>query len=302
MKGNISSPERRRPVSGLSRVTLICLLTPGGWRPMARTIAAKPLLRLFPRPEIQRRQFDLRDLDPDLVDVLGTDRLVQQDGHGPGESDHQHDHDRLQSNPGQRAPVDVGALDLLRCDAAQVKQRETERRMHERRLHVDAEHDAEPDQRGIRADHRRQHLLRDRRDHRQDDEGDLEEIEEERQEEDEEVDEDQEAPDAAGQRRQHVLEPDAAGDAEEHHREAGRADQDEHHHGGDAHGRLVALLDQVAQFGNADGLEADPDHREIGDRRTVSLNSRFSRQENSDHGADAAGDDADDQDLVAGAC
>src|SRR6516162_4860670 len=41
----------------------------------------------------------------------------------------------------------------------------------------------------------------------------------------------------------------AAGDAQKHHREAGRADQDEGDHAGDAHGGLVALLDQVAQVG-----------------------------------------------------
>ena len=61
--------------------------------------------------------------------------------------------------------------------------------------------------------------LRDRRDHRQNDEGDLEEIEEERQEEDEQVDENQKAPDAAGQRRQEMLQPDVAGDAKERDRE-----------------------------------------------------------------------------------
>ena len=170
--------------------------------------------------------------------------------------------------------------------------------MQERRLHVDAEHDAEPDQRGIRPNHGRQHLLRDRRHHRQDDEGDLEEVEEERQEEDEEVDEDQEAPDAAGKRGQMVLEPDAAGDAEEHHREAGRADQDEHHHGGEAHGGLVALLDQVAQVRNADGFEAEPDDREI-DHRKGQLEQLSFTEQDSDDGADAGGGDADQQHLVA---
>src|SRR6202035_1123188 len=45
----------------------------------------------------------------------------------------------------------------------------------------------------------------------------------------------------------------------------GRADQDEYDHGGNAHGRLVALLDQAPQLGNAHGLETNPDHGEIGD-------------------------------------
>src|SRR5262249_52870779 len=146
----------------------------------------------------------------------------------------------------------------------------------------------------IRTDDRRQNLLRDRRDHRQDDEGDLEEVEEERHEEDEDVHEDQETPDAAGQGGQEMLQPDAAGDAEEHHREAGRSDQDEGDHTGEAHGALVALLDQVAQIGNAYGLEADPDHRKIDDREGQ-LEDDILAVEHGHDDADAGGDDADDQ-------
>ena len=74
----------------------------------------------------------------------------------------------------------------MRGDAAQIEQREAERRMHEARLDVGADQNAEPDQ--IDAE-----LVGDRRQQRNDDEGDLEEIEEERDHEDEDVDEDQEA-------------------------------------------------------------------------------------------------------------
>ena len=90
------------------------------------------------------------------------------------------------NDPGDRAQIDVGASHRGRRDAAQVEQREAERRVHEARLHVGADQHAEPDQ--VDAE-----LLRDRREQRDDDEGDLEEIEEERDDEDEDVDEDQEA-------------------------------------------------------------------------------------------------------------
>src|SRR6478736_2206294 len=240
---------------------------------------------LFRAAKIQRWQFYLRHLDLDLAQV-DVEWLVEQRRHHDREGDHDRHHDRLQADPGQRAPIDVGALHFLGRDAAQIEQRKAERRMQERGLHVDAEHDAEPDQRRIRPHHWRQYLLRNRRNHGQDDEGDLEEVEEERQEEDEEIDEDQEAPDAAGKRGQMVLEPDAAGDAEEHHREAGRSDQDEDHHGGEAHGRLVALLDQVAQVGDADGLEAEPDDGEI-DRRERQFEQFTFAEEYADDRADA---------------
>ena len=100
-----------------------------------------------------------------------------------------------------------------------------------------------------------------------------------------------------GKRGQMVLEPDAAGDAEEHHREAGRADQDEHHHGGEAHGRFVALLDQVAQVGDADGFEAEPDDGEIDHREGQLHQFAFADQHSDDHG-DAYGGDADEKHLV----
>ena len=65
--------------------------------------------------------------------------------------------------------VDVG---FLWRDRAQIEQGESERRMHERGLHVDAENDAEPDQ--VDAE-----LFRGRPEQRDDDEGEFEEVEEE---------------------------------------------------------------------------------------------------------------------------
>jgi hypothetical protein len=82
--------------------------------------------------------------------------------------------------------------------------------MQERCLHVHAEHDAEPNQGSIGANHGCQQLLRDRRYHRQDDESDLEEVEKERDKEDEQVDEDQKSPHATWQGCQEVLEPNTA--------------------------------------------------------------------------------------------
>src|SRR6202034_2397987 len=94
--------------------------------------------------------------------------------------------------------------------------------------------------------------------------------------------------------RKKILKPYAAGDAEEYHRKTGRADQDEYHHGGDAHRGLVALLDQVAQFGNPHRLETDPDHSQIGHRERALEEQAFG-DEHPDDGADAAGDHASDQ-------
>src|ERR1700682_290330 len=248
------------------------------------------------RTKIQRRKFYHRHFDLDLAEV-DVQRLVEQAGYRDRERNHEQDHDRLQPDPGQGAPINIRALDLLGRNAAQIEQGEPERRMQERCLHVDAQHDAEPDQRSIRADYRCQDFLRDRSDHRQDDERDLEEVEEERQEEDEEIDEDQEAPDAAGKRRQHMLQPYAAGDAQEHHRKTGRADQDEHHHAGDAHRRLIALLDQIAQFGNADGLETNPDNGDVGDGESQLEVEVFAIEHRNDR-SDARRNDAGDQHLA----
>ena len=54
----------------------------------------------------------------------------------------------------------------------------------------------------------------------------------------------EEADDAAGQVGEQALDPFLAAHALEHQAEDARAEQDEHHHGGDAHGRLHALIDQ----------------------------------------------------------
>src|SRR5262249_58659779 len=89
---------------------------------------------------------------------------------------------------------------------AQVEQRETERRMQERRLHVDAENDAEPDQ--VDAE-----MFRRRTKQRDDDEGEFEIIEKERQHEDEGVEEQQEANVSAGKRREQTFDPDMTADA-----------------------------------------------------------------------------------------
>src|SRR6201746_2349088 len=96
-----------------------------------------------------------------------------------------------------------------------------------------------------------------------------------------------------------MLQPYAAGDAEEHHRETGRADQDEHHHAGDAHGGLIALLDQVAQLRNADRLEADPDDGDVGNGERNLEVDVFAVEHRND-GSDARGNDAGNHDLAAG--
>ena len=83
---------------------------------------------------------------------------------------------QLQPDPGQRAPVDVGALHFLRGHAAQVEERESEWRRQERRLQVHGHHDAEPDR--IHA-HPEQHGGNDG----DDDVDDLDEIDDESQQE-----------------------------------------------------------------------------------------------------------------------
>ena len=80
------------------------------------------------------------------------------------------------------------AVDIrhLRRHGAQEEQREAEGRVHERGLHVHAQHHAEPDQ--VDAE-----LVGGGPEQRDDDEGQLEEVEEEGEEEHQDVDEDQEA-------------------------------------------------------------------------------------------------------------
>src|SRR6266702_7363025 len=73
---------------------------------------------LFWLTEIQRRQFDLRYHNPDLVEI-DIERLVQQRRHRDGKGNDEHDHDGLQADPGHGAPVDIGALYFLWRNAAQ---------------------------------------------------------------------------------------------------------------------------------------------------------------------------------------
>ena len=154
-------------------------------------------------------------------------------GHRLRPEDQHPDEQELQADPGDRAPVDVAALHLRRRDAAQVEEREAERRMHERGLDVDAEQQAEPDHVDVERVRRRQQQ-------RHHDEADLEEVEEEREEEDEDHHEDQEPGAPARQRAQHVLDPAAAVHALEDQAEHRGADQDEDHHRGDPRGRSAS--------------------------------------------------------------
>src|SRR5215468_3641733 len=101
--------------------------------------------------------------------------------------------------------------------------------MHERRLHVHAEHDAEPDE--VDAE-----VLSCRSNERDDDERQFEEIEKEREQEHEDVDKDKEAQLASGKRGEKVLDPDVTVDTKERQREHAGADQDEHDEGGELRG------------------------------------------------------------------
>ena len=151
------------------------------------------------------------------------------------ERDYKPDHDALDDHEGHRAPIDLAGRHGLHLDAgdfvvvrlfrrhrSQVEQRETERWMHEARLHVDAEDDAEPDQ--VDAE-----LLGGGPEQRHDDEGQLEKVEEECQQEHHDVDEDQEANLATRQRRQQMLDPDVTVHAVKRQREDTSADENEDH-------------------------------------------------------------------------
>ena len=105
--------------------------------------------------------------------------------------------------------------------------------MHEARLHVHAQHDAEPDE--IDAD-----LVGCRPDQRNDDEGDLEEIEEERKEEHQHVDEYEKADLTSGERCQQMLHPKVTVHAVEGQREDARANENEH----DERGQLGGGFDR----------------------------------------------------------
>src|SRR5262249_44785579 len=138
-----------------------------------------------------------------------------------GEHDDRDDGDELNQNEWHGAPVNLSgsharrelagnAVDegVARRDRAQVEQCETERRMQERGLHVDAENDAEPDQVDAK-------MLRRGTEQRNDDESEFEIIEEERQHEYKGIDEKQKADLSAGQRGEQAFDPDVAADAVE---------------------------------------------------------------------------------------
>src|SRR5258706_8532852 len=151
--------------------------------------------------------------------------------------DEEPDHDHLDHDERNRAPVDLPgrhwrhapARDLVdviarRGDAAQVEEREAEGRVHEGRLHVHAQQDSEPDEVDPE-------LLGHRTEQRHDDERKLEEIEEEGEEEDEDVDDDEEAELPAGKVEQEMLDPLVPVDAVEREAEDARADEDENDEG-----------------------------------------------------------------------
>src|SRR5262249_37168396 len=108
----------------------------------------------------------------------------------------------------------------------------------ERRLHIDTENDAEPDQ--VDAE-----MFRRRTKERDHDEGELEIIEEEGEHEDEGIDEQQEANLPAGQRGEQAFHPDVAADAVEGQRKHPRADQDEDDEGGQFRCGFRGLAHQI---------------------------------------------------------
>ena len=135
------------------------------------------------------------------------------------EHDGQCHHQHLDADKGHGAPIDLAGCDRLDLlsrylveirhfggNGPQIEQCETERRMHEARLHIDAKKNAEPDQ--IDAE-----FVRGRSEQWHDDEGKFEEVEEERQEEDEEVDDNQKSDFAARQRYKQMLNPYVSVDA-----------------------------------------------------------------------------------------
>src|SRR6266704_2839946 len=139
--------------------------------------------------------------------------LHQVPGDQPGKTDDDAYHDDLNDHEGYRTPIDLAGGDRRRrlaCQlvevllagrhAAQVEQREPERGMHERGLHVHTEQHAEPDQ--IDAE-----LVRDRSEQRHDDERQLEEIEEEREQEGQHVHDDEESDLPAREAGEQVLDP-----------------------------------------------------------------------------------------------
>src|SRR5690606_23483580 len=123
------------------------------------------------------------------VSALPTPPLPASSWH-PG--DQRRDRQRLDNDEQNRSAIDRRGRDLLRRHAAQVEQRESERRREEGGLHVHRHHDPQPGE--IDPEHGRS-----RPDERHDDERDLEEIDEEAQHEDQQVHHDQEPDRPSGQ-------------------------------------------------------------------------------------------------------
>src|SRR5688572_15032977 len=107
--------------------------------------------------------------------------------------------------------------------------------MHEARLHVGSEEDAEPDEVDAEGG-------RSRSQKRNDDEGDFEKVEKECDYEDKDVDENKKANRPAGECGEQTLDPLLAADTLEHQAEGSGAQQNENHHGGNAHCGLHSLV------------------------------------------------------------
>ena len=75
--------------------------------------------------------------------------IIKEEGDRDWHEDYDRHHDKLQAHPGDGTPIDIGGADRFGDDATQIKQRKAEGRVHEAGLHIDAEHDAKPDQRRI---------------------------------------------------------------------------------------------------------------------------------------------------------
>src|SRR5262249_54077557 len=127
---------------------------------------------------------------------------------------------------------------LLRRHRAQIKQGEAKWRMHERGLHVHAEHDAEPDEIDTQ-------MVRRRSDERDDNKREFEEVEKEGEQEHKHVHEDKKAQLTSRKGGEKVLDPNVAIDAEERQREHASADQNEYDERGELRGRFNCLSQKV---------------------------------------------------------
>jgi hypothetical protein len=256
-----------------------------------------------------RGLFDLHLVEIDL------NLFVEAAGHDSGERDDQTNHHNLNQHKRHRTPVNLHGGDgmhqflgdavgvfLHRRHTAQVEQRETKRRVHERSLHVDAKQHTEPDQVDAQ-------LLCHRAQQRHHDERQFEEVEEERQHEDQDVHHDQETHLAARQAGQQMLNPLRTIDPLEHQTEDGGTNQDEHHEAGQFHGGIERLLEQAeaeaaacdCHHQGADGAHRAPFGR-CGDAEEDSTehqeNEQQRRDQNESHSLSHAGKQAPARQLV----